>query len=539
MTTRPFYFGGSQIFNHKNDRLSSGKFIINKKFMDKLYSYPITAFAYEPTPHIETKYNTNCVFDKKDTIRALDFWIDYFLYQNKIDYIMTGTVDDDFEQTVKHLIKVREAVHKGDAEAMYVPFDVNIGSGMETKILDTSTDKDEQFCYQLVRKKKYVDYTTQMKTFIGSGTDTTTSWPIADTATVYLDFINNFRPDETRWGNPITDSNIPAEISGYFSATDDSNEISGKISGGSHSGRTSGGTAHVPTISDNSYERIGLVNMTPNPLGLNAQDVVTEDVRLSSDGSKTVASGHILIQRNGKYYTARGGVIDTNMTESEMQSVEAARGIVLVRPHNTTNSISVRELTDTHMEFNTFTSNLRGGVGILPVLNGFQENIKRYLNTDSLLVGKKITKVTLQLKRLGSPLGTLITRYETNAIPEWRATPHEDVLIAEHLMYLDEVEIIDTDTEKKVSMTFKNKIMDGIQKVETRIRVIADMNVSGGFTILDPDKATPYRIVIMKTRFDSVLNTGYIDQQLVTGQFDIYATCTPNNNYFDNTTTVF
>src|SRR5688572_2629052 len=124
---RPFYIEiykpkRGKLISHRGDYLSNNIISVNDKFLNKIFSHPITAFAYQIgglTDKIQPS-SPNTRFDKHDVIKALDFWIDYFVYQNKCDYILEGTVDKDFELTVRELIETREAVLKCPADTEYV-----------------------------------------------------------------------------------------------------------------------------------------------------------------------------------------------------------------------------------------------------------------------------------------------------------------------------------------------------------------------------------------------------------------------------------
>jgi hypothetical protein len=149
MTLRPFkliyagktYDRKNDIFgveNHRGERLddhsntNKGLGIkVTKKFWKKLLSYPITAFGYRIQFEGEQQFKDlpNPKFDKKDVIKALDFWIEYFVYQNKCDYILENTVNKDFELYLEELIRVREAVLKDPADTKYVRQKIRPDSG--------------------------------------------------------------------------------------------------------------------------------------------------------------------------------------------------------------------------------------------------------------------------------------------------------------------------------------------------------------------------------------------------------------------------
>jgi hypothetical protein len=211
MTLRPFkliyagktYDRKNDIFgveNHRGERLddhsntNKGLGIkVTKKFWKKLLSYPITAFGYRIQFEGEQQFKDlpNPKFDKKDVIKALDFWIEYFVYQNKCDYILENTVNKDFELYLEELIRVREAVLKDPADTKYVRQKIRPDSGSSFEreynltyvgkdgkrikhypkqiieftenVLDTSNtpfSTVDQFCYKVktMTRKEYEEY---------------------------------------------------------------------------------------------------------------------------------------------------------------------------------------------------------------------------------------------------------------------------------------------------------------------------------------------------------------------------------------------
>ena len=117
---------GYSIKNHRNDIVGKGKEHFN---FEKLLSYPITAFGYE----VNSKPDINPKFDRHDVIKALDFWIEYWVYQNKCDYILEGTVNKDFELTVRELIEMREAVLKLPVDTKFTRKKIRIGPESDNK----------------------------------------------------------------------------------------------------------------------------------------------------------------------------------------------------------------------------------------------------------------------------------------------------------------------------------------------------------------------------------------------------------------------
>src|SRR6476660_1542162 len=101
MTIRPFKIISLEgdtdygIYNHRGEKVCLSQ-KLHKQFYKKLLSYPITAFGYDLGIYVADKFKRiNPKFDKKDVIKALDFWIEYFVYQNKCDYILENTVNKD------------------------------------------------------------------------------------------------------------------------------------------------------------------------------------------------------------------------------------------------------------------------------------------------------------------------------------------------------------------------------------------------------------------------------------------------------------
>jgi hypothetical protein len=187
MTLQPFCIvhsensrkGKYHFFDHRGSELAIYK-KIPKNFLNKLLSYPITAFGYR---FVDLQSNINPKFDRTDVIKALDFWIEHWVYQNKKDYILEGTVNKDFELTVRELIETREAVLKMPADTQFVRQKIRVsevGTQYKYEDLDDITKipefvKDriveftenvldggnsvsstvDQFCY-VVRKMTYI-----------------------------------------------------------------------------------------------------------------------------------------------------------------------------------------------------------------------------------------------------------------------------------------------------------------------------------------------------------------------------------------------
>ncbi len=220
MTLRPFKISNGnsyivRIQTHRGEDLIKKSIKIPKKFWKKLLSYPITAFGYRIDYEPNNKELPNPKFDKKDIIKALDFWIEYFVYQNKCDYILENTVNKDFELHLEELIRVREAVLKDPADTKYVrqkirpkfhiqdvkkkqkmmvEFTENV---LETRNSPFSTV--DQFCYKVktMTRKEYENYNGRYVPTVS-----TSSGLIADMIRVQsnLNFEENFRDEGDRWG---------------------------------------------------------------------------------------------------------------------------------------------------------------------------------------------------------------------------------------------------------------------------------------------------------------------------------------------------
>jgi hypothetical protein len=191
MTLRPFkiipienntYF---EIHNHRGEKICT-KWKLSPQFYDKLLSCPITAFGYELGIYVFDEYkNINPKFDKKDVIKALDFWIEYWVYENKKDYILEGTVNKDFELNLEELIRTREAVLKAPIDTKFVRQKIRAettiygidpsGKGpnmaifqkpnieFTENVLETSNtpfSTVDQFCYKVktMTRKEYEEY---------------------------------------------------------------------------------------------------------------------------------------------------------------------------------------------------------------------------------------------------------------------------------------------------------------------------------------------------------------------------------------------
>ena len=185
MTLRPFKITATntkkkgEVYTIKThrDEVVAKEIKLGKKAFEKLLYYPITAFGYDLTTYLQLKSdNINPKFDKKDVIKALDFWIEYFVYQNKCDYILENTVNKDFELHLEELIRVREAVLKDPTDTKYVrqkirpqmkpkvEFTENVLD--TTKKGNTSFSTVDQFCYKVhtITRNEYEVYKNTIST---------------------------------------------------------------------------------------------------------------------------------------------------------------------------------------------------------------------------------------------------------------------------------------------------------------------------------------------------------------------------------------
>jgi hypothetical protein len=146
----PRYF----INDHRGSKIGD-KVKFKKQSFDKLLSYPITAFGYDTTSARLTT-DINPKFDRYDVIRALDFWIEHWVYQNKCDYILEGTVNKDFELTVRELIETREAVLKLPADTQFTRNRIRLKEHEDFSYSNLDDGKYYHF------KEKYRQVTTNM-----------------------------------------------------------------------------------------------------------------------------------------------------------------------------------------------------------------------------------------------------------------------------------------------------------------------------------------------------------------------------------------
>src|SRR5688500_9398920 len=165
---RPFYIEiykpkRGKLISHRGDYLSNNIISVNDEFLNKIFSHPITAFAYQIgglTDKIQPP-PPNPRFDKRDVIKALDFWIDYFVYQNQCDYILEDTVNKDFELTVRELIETREAVLKLPIDTQFV----------RNKIRIQQEEEEEDFHYSNLDTGRYYHFTHKYRQVSTNMTD--------------------------------------------------------------------------------------------------------------------------------------------------------------------------------------------------------------------------------------------------------------------------------------------------------------------------------------------------------------------------------
>jgi hypothetical protein len=337
MTLRPFkitYNTSKQhglrhsIMNHRGEYISKERKLGNK-FFDKLLSYPITAFGYDIFQVNSTTWakalgdpTFNPKFDKKDVIKALDFWIEYFVYQNKCDYILENTVNKDFELHLEELVRVREAVLKDPADTKYVrqkirpktimgvypghdggkdfgtytTFITNKDGLIEftENVLDTSNynlpfSTVDQFCYKVktMTRKEYENSKPYATGTIGY------RWGLID----------NFRDDLQRFN--FTSPGITT--AGWFQAAVDNSmsELSRALSEvGAGTTITPGGdwnaisdTEEVPitaqsiTVTDDesdiiTYENMNIVNISNDIFPSNSDDFIMIPITFSGNGTE-------------------------------------------------------------------------------------------------------------------------------------------------------------------------------------------------------------------------------------------------------------
>ena len=108
------------IKNHSGEILAKN-IKLSKHGIKKLMFYPITAFGYDLNDFkiVSKGVEENPKFSKHDVIRALDFWIEHWVYQNQLEATFTDTVNVDHEITLKELILVRESIMKMPADTKF------------------------------------------------------------------------------------------------------------------------------------------------------------------------------------------------------------------------------------------------------------------------------------------------------------------------------------------------------------------------------------------------------------------------------------
>lgn len=194
---------------------------IEKDQLKKLFLNPITTIAYGFTDgNLYDWTDKTFTLDKKDILKALDFWINDRVLEN--DRILTGTgkLDDVNEIELKKLIEVRESILKVPNDTKFSRF-VNY---------DTIRSDTQQF------KTWTVEFFQITNCSVGhcyaTGTITINSDTVVD--------MRNFRYDGARFsfeglGEAATEA--MRHITGYFttSLSAAADEVSGVMGGGRHS----------------------------------------------------------------------------------------------------------------------------------------------------------------------------------------------------------------------------------------------------------------------------------------------------------------
>lgn len=98
-----------------------GKF--NGAQMDKIFEHPITAIAYDVFD--EPEDGKEFEFDKKDIIKALDFWINDKVLENERLLKLNGRLQDFHEEELKDLISIRSEVLEMDNDTKFKRFSPN------------------------------------------------------------------------------------------------------------------------------------------------------------------------------------------------------------------------------------------------------------------------------------------------------------------------------------------------------------------------------------------------------------------------------
>jgi hypothetical protein len=109
---------GHDIYLHKRvrkDEMSWAKWEDTKigkiKDIDPIFRHPITAIAYSVDGYSWSNIkSTNILWDKKDIIKAIDFWIADKVLENERILLLEGNLKDVEEIELKNLIRMRNAV---------------------------------------------------------------------------------------------------------------------------------------------------------------------------------------------------------------------------------------------------------------------------------------------------------------------------------------------------------------------------------------------------------------------------------------------
>ena len=156
--------------------------------IEKIFNNPITCIAYDlgDTPDIDY------VMDKKDVIRALDFWISDKILENEKLLKLNNKLDDFQETELKKLINLKTSVLKMDSDTKFKRFEKGHYSDTYNMIY---TDTVE-FWYE---KKKAPEIRQRIPIISTTGTmpnrtitgTTTWNWSINDIAGRYLGRLGN------------------------------------------------------------------------------------------------------------------------------------------------------------------------------------------------------------------------------------------------------------------------------------------------------------------------------------------------------------
>lgn len=188
-------------------KLKSMNVTINGARRDKLFENPVTAIAYDLTYGRGSVREKGIEFDKKDIIKALDFWINDKVLENERLLKLNNKLEDFHETELKKLIETRETVLKLDNDTKFQRFIPDMGLG-KYKALSTDT---VEFYYIPKHSEK----------------QQTSGFHYEGTVSGLMERLNEMANHTIDWGN------IWRPMSGTDWTTD---EISGHIHGASHTG---------------------------------------------------------------------------------------------------------------------------------------------------------------------------------------------------------------------------------------------------------------------------------------------------------------